>query len=136
MMQVDLLCLVDAATVDAGGKLNILGAYDGIQLPDFPALTRVVVALRLVGFPIDKGLHHLDVRIVSEDGETIASGPPTVISVEAGPGAHGRFTLPGVLVMAPTFPEPGEYAVDVFVDGLQLRSLELPVTTFRGAAST
>ena len=129
MMQVDLLCLVDAATVDAGGKLNILGAYDVIQLPEFPSTTRVVVAFRLVSFSVDEGLHALEIRLVTEDGEALAVGP-TVIGVGAGPGADGRFTLPGVLVMAPCFPEPGEYAVDVFVDGAQLRSLPLLVRQY------
>lgn len=133
MMQVDLLCLVDAATVDAGGKLNILGAYDAIQLPEFPSTTRVVVALRLVGFPDDVGLHDLEVRLVTEDGDTVDSAPPKIISVEAGPGAHGRFALPGVLVLVPCFPGPGEYAIDVFVDGRQLRSLPLLVVRYDAA---
>ena len=36
-MDVDLALLADAATIDGAGKLNILGIFDRVHTPNFPA---------------------------------------------------------------------------------------------------
>ena len=36
-MEIDLALLADAATIDASGKLNILGIFDRIGVTQFPA---------------------------------------------------------------------------------------------------
>ena len=74
-MHLDLLCVADAATVDASGKLNILGAYDVMLAPSIPSLSRVVAAFRLVGAPGDAGIHDLVVTLVDADGFALAKTP-------------------------------------------------------------
>jgi hypothetical protein len=96
-------------------------------LPEFPATQRIVIAFRLVGTPLDIGTHDLDVRVVDEDGRTLATAPPTQIGVVARRSTLRRVVLPGVLLMAPEFPRAGEYAVDFFVDGRQVGSCPLVV---------
>lgn len=127
-MQVDFISLADAATVDAGGKLNVLGAHGAMAFRSFPATCRVVVAFRLAATRDDIGEHDLDVRLVDADGTSLSDAPPTRVGVGEGPGTIGRITLPGVLVMVPTFPGPGEYSVDMFANGRYLASSPIVVT--------
>lgn len=124
-MHIDLLCCADAATVDASGKLNLLGVYDVVIIPAFPGVTRVVTAFRLVGVSGDAGAHELTVTLVDADGVALAKTPLSLVGVTAKPKTADRFALATVVTMAPTIPSLGDYSVDLFVDGRQIGSYPL-----------
>ena len=44
-MEIDVALLADAATIDAAGKINILGAFDRIEVQGFPAQHPRIVPL-------------------------------------------------------------------------------------------
>jgi hypothetical protein len=57
-MDIDLALLADAATIDASGKLNILGVFERIIAPQFPVQHgRLALVVRFIGGPTDIGSH-------------------------------------------------------------------------------
>ena len=57
-MHIEVFSLCDAATVDAGGKLNILGAFDTIWAANIPVVyPHFGVALRVRFNSIERGEH-------------------------------------------------------------------------------
>ncbi len=126
-MDIDLALLADAATIDASGKLNILGVFDRISASEFPAKHgRVSLVLRFAAGIQEAGSHELDIRLHDPQGEEVVrlNG-----SITLGPGsrsAGGRVKVPHVLHLdGLVFNEPGLYTFDVRVDGEVFTSLSL-----------
>ena len=128
-MDVDLALLADAATIDAAGKLNILGVFDRIAVSSFPVQHgRIALVLRFVAGMDEAGRHTVQISLkdprgterVRLDGEmTLGPGPAS---------AGGRIRVPHVLNLdGLVFPEPGRYTFDVAVDGHHQVSLPLVV---------
>lgn len=110
-MQVALFLAADYAKVDAGGKLDILGIFNRINAPAFPAIHRTLyLVIRIIAaigeYDVD---HPFKLLFVSEDGE---EHPPAIEGVM-------RFEKPknGVQIQADTIvalgdlvlPKPGRY---------------------------
>jgi hypothetical protein len=67
-MHAEIFALCDAAT-DQGGKLNILGAFDTIYVPNIPAKQAAcAVALRVRVEKSEEGEHDFKIAIIDEDG--------------------------------------------------------------------
>lgn len=128
-MDIDLALLADAATIDASGKLNILGIFDRIAVPGFPGRHgRMCIVLRFQAGIHQAGRHELAITLVGPDGSEVArangafqvTASPTAVSE----GVH----LPQVLnVDGIVFQQPGRYAFDVRVDGEHEVSIPLTV---------
>lgn len=134
-MEVDLALLADAATVDASGKLNILGVFDRLGTSSFPTRhPRMSLVLRFSAGVHEVGKHEVEIilkgpegqEIVRIDGEmNLAAGPRQV---------SGGLLVPHILNMdGLVFPAPGRYAFDVRVDGEHHVSIPL---TLSGPASS
>ena len=129
-MNLDFAVLADAATVDSSGKLNILGIFDRIAVAEFPARHDhmcLVVRFSAGSAPQDGGDHEVEILVLDPAGDELArmSG-----SIELGP-VFGReqVKIPQVVHMDGfVFPVPGEYTVEVNVDGEVVRSLPLHVS--------
>ena len=117
-MNIDLALLADAATVDASGKLNILGVFDRLAAVQYPVQHgRLALVLRFSGGFRDVGTHQVSIRMTGPGGEvlrldgTIQVGPPP-----SGTGGVLRipqvFNLDGVVL-----PEPGHFSFEVHVGG-------------------
>jgi hypothetical protein len=126
-MDIDLAVLADAATVDASGKLNILGIFDRISASKFPAQhPHVSLVLRFAASMNEAGTHSVEIRLGDPDGGEVVRlngemkvGPGPVVS-------GGRVRIPQVINMDRLiFPRPGRYAFDVSVDGAHQVSIPL-----------
>ena len=127
-MEIDLALLADAATVDASGKLNILGVFDRIAAQRFPAPhPHLSLVLRFTAGLKDAGSHKVEIVLRDPDeGEVIQI--PGEILIRPGPAnLGGQVKVPQVLNMGRlVFPKPGLYAFEVSVDGEH--HLSLPLT--------
>ncbi|MFM7102155.1 MAG: DUF6941 family protein [Verrucomicrobiota bacterium] len=126
-MKLELFCICDAAT-EAGGKLNILGAFDRLWAREAPIVFNYcAVAARVRFSRIEEGLHRLRVSFADEDGHLVI---PTMDS-----GIEIRFagqddSIPiNLIVSLPQLrlAKFGDYAIDLAVDSNHLGSLPLLV---------
>jgi hypothetical protein len=124
-MKVALATLCDAAT-EWCGKLFIVGTFDTINSPQFPAVhpaCAVVVSLRFEA--IEEGEHRIKARLVNEDGKLIADLPeakPTIIAQPTGRPVSVNYMIN---LQQMQLPAPGEYSFDVAVDGKHESSIPL-----------
>jgi len=128
-VDVDLALLADAATIDASGKLNILGVFDRIKVGRFPAKHgRVCLVLRFLGSAGDAGPHELTIRLIDPSGKEMLSLNGE-LKVAPGPGSlSGGLRIPHVLNLdGLVFPEAGRYSFEVILDGDHQVSLSLAV---------
>jgi hypothetical protein len=126
-MRLDIALLADAATVDASGKLNVLGAFHRLRGPDFPLRHgRLALVLRFAPEPEDEGEQSVGVRLLGpEDDEILRLDG----KVEARPGGEvSDVRIPQVLNLdGIVFPAQGTYRFVVQVDDEQIGSVPLKV---------
>lgn len=120
-MVVEIFSICDAAT-DYGGRLNILGAFEGIAAPSAPIFRdRCSLAIRMRFDVSETGDHPIEVRFVDEDGQTVGPTMAAKIKVKIHPGrASGAHNL--VLnINGLQFPKFGTFDILLKVDG-EIRS--------------
>ena len=122
-MQLEILTFCDAAA-EYGGRLNLIGATDTIWVNTLPAkYPRCAVVLRFRISRIEEGQHDVRLIIVDADGRTALSVDGRV-DVRLGQSMTGAVNMI-VNINTLELKEPGEYAVDVAVNGMQLGSSPL-----------
>jgi hypothetical protein len=129
-MKLDVALLADAATVDASGKLNVLGIFHRIRGPRFPLRHgRVALVLRLQPEEGDEGKLAVAIQLLGPDGDQVLrlNG-----EVEGRPGtAPERVRIPQVLNLdGVVFPAPGQYRFVISVDEEEVG--ELPILVEEG----
>ena len=132
-MEIDLALLADAATIDASGKLNILGIFDRIGVTQFPAQHgRVTLGLRFTAGTSEIGSHEVHIRMSDPSGAEVLSLNGE-IQLAGGPSAHDGIRVPHILNLdGLVFTGPGMYNFDVKVDGEHHVSLPLSVEGSQG----
>ncbi len=137
-MEIDLALLADAATIDASGKLNILGIFDRIGVTQFPAQHgRVTLVLRFTAGTSEIGSHEVHIRMSDPDGAEVLSLNGE-IQLVGGRASQDGIRVPHILNLdGLVFEGPGMYSFDVKVDGEHHVSLPLSVEgpPGRGAAA-
>ncbi|TVR66032.1 MAG: hypothetical protein EA422_02890 [Gemmatimonadales bacterium] len=131
-MKIDIALLADAATVDASGKLNVLGSFHRLRGPDFPLRHgRVALVLRFALDPGDQGRLDVSIRMAGPDDQTILQLNG---QVDAGPGdPDDRIRIPQVLNLdGVVFPTPGLYRFVVEVGGEEVQAVPLLVEQSSG----
>jgi hypothetical protein len=127
-MNVQIAVLCDAAT-DYGGKLNLLGTFDTIVAQQLPALhAQCSVALRIVFSRVEEGQHKVKMNFVDEDGRLVMPSitfPP--VEVVLPPDTHFASRNLLINMQQLKFEKPGQYAIDIAVDGRQEASIPLQV---------
>ncbi len=129
-MEIDVALLADAATIDAAGKLNILGVFDRLQVAGFPAQhPRISLVLRFRGGIQDVGNHEVQIALSDPKGDQVF-GIDGQLQVGPGPAeAGGSVRLPHVINLdGIVFKTQGNYVFDVGVDGSAVVSVPLLVT--------
>ena len=71
-MDVDLALLADAATIDGAGKLNILGIFDRLHTPKFPARhPKMALVLRFSAPLTETGSHEIEITLKDPVGSEL-----------------------------------------------------------------
>ena len=135
-MEIDLALLADAATIDASGKLNILGIFDRIGVVQFPAQHgRVTLVLRFTAGTSEIGSHDVHIRMSDPGGAEVLSlnGEMQLVG---GPSPGDGIRVPHILNLdGLVFTRPGMYSFDVKVDGAHHVALPLSVEGPQGTGA-
>ena len=135
-MEIDLALLADAATIDASGKLNILGIFDRIGVVQFPAQHgRVTLVLRFTAGTSEIGSHEVHIRMSDPGGAEVLSlnGEMQLVG---GTAAREGIRVPHILNLdGLVFTRPGMYSFDVKVDGEHHVALPLSVEGPQGTGA-
>ena len=135
-MEIDLALLADAATIDASGKLNILGIFDRIGVVQFPAQHgRVTLVLRFTAGTSEIGSHDVHIRMLDPGGAEVLllNGEMQLVG---GPAPGDGIRVPHILNLdGLVFTRPGMYSFDVKVDGEHHVSLPLSVEGPQGTGA-
>ena len=126
-MNVQIAVLCDAAT-DYNGKLNLLGTFDTVLTHQMPAVhPQCSVALRIVFEKIEEGPHRVKMNFVDEDGKFIM--PSIEMPFDVALPADASFLARNFIVNIQQlkFDKPGQYAIDVAIDGRHETSIPLQV---------
>ena len=71
-MKVEIFTLCDAATTDAGGKLNILGSFDRLAAKEAPVThPQCALAIKLRFERLEEGQRRIRISFVDSDGTSI-----------------------------------------------------------------
>jgi len=136
-MEIDMALLADAATVDASGKLNILGIFDRISVVELPAHhPHLSLVLRVSASMDEAGVHKMEI-ILQDPGGSRVMGMNGDLHVGPGPVlSGGQVKIPQVLnIDRLVFPTAGRYAFDVSLDGEHHASIPLFVHQIRRGQS-
>lgn len=127
-MEIDLAFLADAATVDVSGKLNVLGIFDRLSVPEFPAgYPHISLVLRFSASMGEAGNHRVEIVLKDPDNKEMMKLDG---DLQVGPGpalAGGQIRVPQVInIERLRFPKGGRYQFEVMLDGV--RQVSLPLT--------
>lgn len=123
-MEVNYCFFADAASLDSGKKLNVLGIFDRIHSPIFPFNhPRMVFCCKITGRISEEGNHSLKICMVNEDGMPI--GPTidgNIVFNRSSPDTCIIFEMNGLEI-----PKVGVYVTDIVVDGQMIGTTKLTV---------
>lgn len=127
-MDVAFALIADAANVSREGKLNILGAFDRIYGAAFPLTwPRMTLVVRFIASAAEYG-QEKSIEIVTLDADGKRLGTATgKMQVPTPQGAGRGLKINHVLPMTVTFPGPGEYSIDILVNGEPKAAVPLEV---------
>lgn len=116
-MDVAFALLADAANVSRQGTLNILGSFDRIHGSKFPmTYSRMVLVMRFVASASEYGSEKtVDIITLDADGKQLGKLSGKVKLPEGRPGR--QLKINHILPLSVRFPEPGEYSIEILVNG-------------------
>ncbi|MEA4906378.1 MAG: hypothetical protein VB089_02095, partial [Anaerolineaceae bacterium] len=124
-MNVEVFALCDAAT-DSGGKLNVLGAFDSLQVGAYPTVyPHCAVAVRIRFRRIEQGNHRFLLHFVDEDGKLLISPLDATINIAIPPSESSVCANLILNIRDLNLPAAGVYAINLAVDGRQEATLPL-----------
>ncbi len=126
-MDIAFALLADAANISREGKLNILGAFDRIYGSKFPLTwPRMVLVTRFEASAAEYGSEKsLEIVTLDADGKRLGSASG---KMKIGTGQSGRqIKINHVLPMGMTFPTPGQYSIEILVNGEPKATVPLEV---------
>ena len=125
-MKVEIFTLCDAATLDAGGKLNILGSFDRLNAREVPIVhPHCTLAIKLRFERVEEGQKQLRIAFVDQDGAAIMQNLDVTTEVRF-QGDDPSATISVALnIQQLRLPKFDEYSIDLAVDGRQEASIPL-----------
>lgn len=126
-MEIAFALLADAANVSREGKLNVLGAFDRIYGSKFPLTwPRMVLVTRFEASAAEYGAEKsLEIVTLDADGKQLGKATGKMKIREGQPGRQMRINH--VLPMSMTFPAPGQYSIEILVNGEPKATVPLEV---------
>ena len=133
-MHLDFAVVADYALVDQSGKMSVLGIFQHIWVPQFPAMhPRLHLVLRLKGKRTEVGEHQVQIKLMDEMNAELLGGSGTVNFAEP-PAGVTEIEAAAVLVFDVPFPRAGQYRFEITVDGE--RKATVPITVSQMPPST
>ena len=117
-MKVEIFTLCDAATVDAAGKLNILGSFDRLNATTTPVIhPQCALAIKLRFQRVEEGQKRIRITFIDQDGVAVMPNVDATVDVRIA-GNEPSGAVPVVLniqqLKLPRLDE--EYSIDLAVD--------------------
>jgi len=124
-MELVLAVLADCANVTGDGKLNIMGIFEQIYAPQFPAAhASMQLVMRLEATPFESGAHPLQVALGDADGRELLRVPGQFAVPESRAGENVTvnqiFVFNGLVL-----PQAGRYEFIVSVSENELGRVPL-----------
>src|SRR5712671_7676597 len=127
-MHLDFAVVADYALVDQSGKMSVLGIFQHIWVPQFPAMhPRLHLVLRLKGKRTEVGEHAVQIRLVDEQGNESLGGSGNVTFAEPAAGVT-EIEAGAILVFDVPFPHAGVYQFEITIDGEQKAAVPVTVS--------
>ena len=131
-MHIEIFSLCDAASVDNGGKLSLLGAFDTISAASMPVVyPSFTIALRIRFDGIERGEHKVAFNFVDIDGKHILPPASGVINVNFHNEQRSGSANYIINVQMVKLEKYGEYSIDLAINGRKESSLPLFVISPR-----
>ena len=125
-MHVDFAVVADYALVDQTGKISVLGIFQHVWVPQFPAMhPRLHLVLRLKGKRTEIGAHAVEIRLLDDADVQILGGNGNVLFAEP-PAGVTDIEAAALLVFDVPFPHAGAYRFEITVD--RERKATVPLT--------
>jgi hypothetical protein len=127
-LHLDFAVVADYALVDQAGKLSVLGMFQHIWVQQFPAMhPRLHLVLHLKGKRTEIGEHHVQIRLLDEQGTEVLGGTGNVNFAEP-PAGVTDIEAGAVLVFDVPFAHAGPYRFEIAIDGEQKAAVPLTVS--------
>ena len=125
-MKVEIFTLCDAATVDAGGKLNILGSFDRLSARQVPVThPQCSLAIKLRFERVEEGQKRLRIAFVDSDGVAVMPTIDAATEVRfRGDDSTSTVSL-ALNIQQLKLPRFGEYSIDLALDDRHEASIPL-----------
>jgi hypothetical protein len=125
-VHLDFAVVADYALVDQSGKMSVLGIFQHIWVPQFPAMhPRLHLVLRLKGKRTEVGEHQVQIKLMDDEDAELLGGAGTVNFAEP-PAGVTEIEAAAVLVFDVPFPHAGQYRFEITVD--TERKATVPIT--------
>jgi hypothetical protein len=125
-VHIEIFSLCDATTVDTGGKLNILGAFDTIWAANVPVVyPQFAIALRVRFDRSEIGEHKVVFNFVDADGKHLLPSAHGSIHVNSLNDRTSASTNSIINVQQVRIEKYGEYSIDLSIDGKNAASVPL-----------
>ena len=132
-MKVEIFTLCDAATTDAGGKLNILGSFDRLNAKEAPVThPQCALAIKLRFERLEEGAKRIGISFVDSDGASVMPTLNTTTQVQFPPDEPSATACLVLVLQQLKLPKVGEYSIDLAVDGRHEASIPLFVRQIQG----
>lgn len=126
-MHIEIFALCDSAA-DYGGKLCLLGAFDGIFAREAPVVhAHCAVALRLRVAKVEEGKHHIRYNLIDPDGKLVVPAIEAKVEVRVPEQRDSMAINLIVNLQQLKFERFDRYTLDLAIDGRQEASIPLAV---------
>jgi hypothetical protein len=118
----------DDVRLEMGNKLSLMGIFQNVFLPSFPA---VILRFATVNHWVGAGDYQTQVRIMSPDGKEVAVSAPTMFRIEP-EGYADNVTFFGNVALE----RAGTYSIQTAIDGKLVAERPLYVAMVQHAPTT
>lgn len=133
-MHVSFALFADAANISQEGKLNILGVFDAVQVPQLPALhPRTTFVLRLKATAQDVGIHPLVLRWMNAKGNELWNSQAE-LEIGGAPPGTSELDMPVIIQLDLPLDVPGEYRMIINIGSKHTATCTLNVHAAQAAA--
>lgn len=120
--------LCDDVRIEMGNKLSLMGIFENVFLPTFPA---VIIRFATVNHWIGDGEFQTQVRILSPDGREVAMSAASLLRIEPQGYADNVTFFANV-----SLDRAGTYSIQTSIDGKVIAERPLYVAMMQQASTT